>query len=330
MNNCLCHSAAYCKSTAIRTCTEKWFSFRNILPVHAFRIEHSRNLLKGQHKIHITADCLSACLQLLGSTRSHKNNLAVRLFLLNQSRGQNHRSQGHGDAFRLLREKLLRHHRPGRAAGCCHKWKFLRNFFQEILGLLDRTEIRSDRYFSDIRKSKCLKSATDLCVFQTFKLTCDCRCKDCINRRLTLECHDRLEYLSLINDRTEWTAYETLSAGYTFVLVDLSSSILIRTDGIHSTGFCTRTFLLDDCIIWTGFYTFPTLDAQGLINMRMSIFHVHGFLRTDLNTWMFQTALASFCDHYLLFRTGITCKLDHIDKRRLIIFLFDHTRLHTL
>ena len=52
-------------------------------------------------------------------------------------------------------------------------------------------------------------------------------------------------------------------------------------DGIHSTGLGTRTLLLDNGIIWTGFQTLSTFDAFLLIDHRPPVFHVDGLLGTD-------------------------------------------------
>ena len=71
-------------------------------------------------------------------------------------------------------------------------------------------------------------------------------------------------------------------------------------DGIHSTGLGTRTLLLDNGIIWTGFQTLSTFDAFLLIDHRPPVFHVDSLLGTDLLTRMFQTALAALCDNHTL------------------------------
>ena len=101
-------------------------------------------------------------------------------------------------------------------------------------------------------------------------------------------------------------------------------------DGIHSTGLGTRTLLLDNGIIWTGFQTLSTFDAFLLIDHRPPVFHVDGLLGTDLLTRMFQTALAALCDDHTLLRTGVAGKFNNIDKGRLIIFLFDQAGFYAL
>lgn len=70
-----------------------------------------------------------------------------------------------------------------------------------------------------------------------------------------------LKNLPFIHNGTERTAYQTLTAGYTFLLIDLRSSIFIGTNRIHSACFCTWTLLFDDCIIRTGFHALSTFDT---------------------------------------------------------------------
>ena len=113
----------------------------------------------------MTADRAATGFQLLGSTRADKNNLCLRFPLLDQTGRQNHRCQCHGNTVSILREQLFRHHRPGRATGRCHKRQLLRDFLHEILGFLDRTQICTDRYLTDIGKSKSLECTTDLRIF---------------------------------------------------------------------------------------------------------------------------------------------------------------------
>ncbi len=54
-------------------------------------------------------------------------------------------------------------------------------------------------------------------------------------------------------------------------------------DGIHSTGLGTRTLLLDNGIIRTGFQTLSAFDAFFSIDHRPPVFHVDSLLGTDLD-----------------------------------------------
>ena len=80
--------------------------------------------------------------------------------------------------------------------GSCHKRKFFRNFFQEILCLLFCTKIRSDCNLENICKSKCLHCCTEfLRRHLRSKLTYKCRCNCCIYLFSGLDCADDLEDL---------------------------------------------------------------------------------------------------------------------------------------
>ena len=99
-------------------------------------------------------------------------------------------------------------------------------------------------------------------------------------------------------------------------------------DGIHSTGLGTRTLLLDNGIIWTGFQTLSTFDAF-LDRSQTAVFQWIACLG-QTSTRMFQTALAALCDNHTLLRTGVAGKFNNIDKGRLIIFLFDQAGFYAL
>ena len=104
-----------------------------------------------------------------------------------------------------------------------------------------------------------------------------------------------------------------------------------RVTGVQTCALpISRTLLLDNGIIWTGFQTLSTFDAFLLIDHRPPVFHVDSLLGTDLLTRMFQTALAALCDNHTLLRTGVAGEFNNIDKGRLIIFLFDQAGFYAL
>ena len=288
-------------------------------------------LFKCQYKIYITADSFPAGFQLLRCTGSYKDDLAVWILLFDQTGSKHHRCQCHGDTFCLLREQLLRHHGPCRTAGSCHEWQLFRYFLHEVLCFLNGTEICSYRYFDHILESQCLKCRADLLRLHIrSELTGYRRCYDCINRSARLHSKNGLEYLTFVNDSAERTTDQTHTTGHTFLLIDLSSSMFIRMNSIHATGFCTGTFLMNDRIIRTGLHASATFDTFLRINVRLSIYHGNSSLRTDLFTWMFQTALTSFGHDHPVLWTGMTGKFNNIDQWRLIIFFLHQTVLHSL
>ena len=227
IHNCCCHTAAGSKASSICTGTYQRLSVRQRIKVYALCLKHTSHLFKGKYKVHIASDGFSACFQFLGSTWSHKNYLAFRFFLLDQPCCQYHRCQCHGNTVSLLWEHFLCHHRPGRTTGGSHKRNLCRNFFYEIFGFFNGTQICTNGYFPHILKPKCFKGFPDLCILKPFKLACNCRCNNGIYRITTFDRHNGLVYLTLINNGTKWTAYQTHSAGHTLILIDLCPSILI-------------------------------------------------------------------------------------------------------
>ena len=252
------------------------------------------------------------------------------MFLFHQTAGQDHRCQCHGNAFALLREHFLCHHRPGRATGGSHKRKLFRYFFDEIFCFFNGTQVSTDRYFHNVCKSKSLECRSDFtrCQLRS-ELSCHCRCDCRINRCITLNCLYRLENLGFICNSSKWTVCQAHTAGNTFFLINIRTTVFIRTDCIHSAGFCTGSLQFHDCMVRTDADTFSTFDTFFLINHGFSVLKADSTFRTDLFTGMSQTSLAGIRHSYFIIRAGMAGKLNHIDQRRLIIFLRLHTFLST-
>ena len=146
----------------------------------------------------------------------------------NHKRPGRPRGQCHRDTVCVIREQFLRHYGPGRTAGCRHKRQFLRNFVHKILCLLCRTEIRSDRNFKDIRKTKLFHRRTQFSrrYFRS-ELADKRRCQCCIDALSRLDRTDYLEDLGFVRNSAERAVDETLAAGYTFLVIDIRFSVLI-------------------------------------------------------------------------------------------------------
>ena len=189
-----------------------WILF-DILNIHMLCIKDSIHFFKGQDKIHLAADRFSHRFQLLCRAGADKYDLGIRVLSLDQSGGQNHRGQCHGNAVRVLREQLLCHHRPGRTAGSCHKRKLFWYLLQKVNGLLGRTQIRSDRYLKYIRKAQGLHRRTNLsrCYLRT-ELAYKGRSNGSIHLFSGLDGADDLKDLGLICNGSKGAVYKALSA----------------------------------------------------------------------------------------------------------------------
>ena len=121
--------------------------------------------------------------------------------------------------------------------------------------------------------------------------------------------------LCLIRNCSEWTVRHTLTARYTFIMINQRSSVLITADCIHTTCLCTRSVVLYNCIVWTSFFTFSAFDTFFFINVSLCFAHCNCSNRTNLNTWMRHT-LSTSGSHFQSFcRTSITSKRNNIYKR---------------
>ena len=102
----------------------------------------------------------------------------------------------------------------------------------------------------------------------------------------------QLEDLGFIGNCTKRTAYHTLTAGYTFLIVDHGSSQMIRCDSSNTAGSLTGTLFVTNCIIRADFTAFSALNAFLLINNRLAVFHRDRALGTDTLAGMCQASHA--------------------------------------
>ena len=100
--------------------------------------------------------------------------------------------------------------------------------------------------------------------------------------------------------------------------------------GIHTAGCSTRSFLLDDGMIWADICTFATFDTHLLVYLRPAVCPVkrNAGLWTDFHTRVGKTALTAVSYKHPLLGTPIAGKFNHIDKWRSIICLRLISSLH--
>ena len=133
----------------------------------------------------------------------------------------------------------------------------------------------------------------------------------------------QLENLGFIRDGTKWAADHTHTAGYTFILVDGSASLLIAFDRFYTAGTFAGAFFMGNGIIRTDRFASSAVNAFVLINKRFSINHGDGSFGTGLNAWMGNTAAAHIAYFVFIGFACRTCRRDYLHKRWFVIFLIN-------
>ena len=254
------------------------------------------------------------------------------MFLFDQTGCCNHRCQFITYLINGLRKQILRHHRPGRTTGCQGKLLLTGGYFLHIMFCFCHTShIRTKSGLIYISKSQFLQCRLKhLRRYFGSELACKSRCH--LSNDLTSGLHgtDQLEDLGLIGNGTEGTAYHTLTTGYTFFIVDHSSSHMVRCDGSNTAGSLTGTLFMTNCIIRADFTTLSALDAFLLINNRLAVFHRDRALGTDTLTGMRQTSHTGAGHLVTVLRAGIACRRNDLHQRGFIIFFINITLFQSL
>ena len=247
------------------------------------------------------------------------------MLLFDQTGGGYHRSQLVADLVNGLREQILRHHGPGRTAGSQRKLLLTCGYFLYIMLCFRHTShIRTQSSFIYIRKSQFLQCCLEhLRRYLGTKLSSKSRCHLCNDRAAGLHGTDQLEYLGLVSNGTKGAAYHTLTTGYTFLIVDYSSSHMVRCNGSNTAGSLTGTLFMTNCIIRADFTTFSALNAFLLINNRLAVFHRDRALGTDTLTGMRQTSHTGAGHLVTVLRAGIACRRNDLHQRGFIIFFIN-------
>ena len=268
-------------------------------------LEHTVKLLKGKHEINIASYRVTACLKLLGCTRTDKANLAVRVLLLDKTACKNHGSKCHGDGFCLLGEELLSHNRPSRAAGCSHEGQLVRNLVHEVMCLHNCAEICTDGNLYGILKAQSLEGGFELVRRKIrSELSGDSRSNGSIYRYIfILNSLYQLEYLSLIRYGTEGAVGKAHAAGDALVLIDIGSAEFVGAYCFHAAGICTGTCHSVNSTVRAGLYAFSALNTGILINNRMSVLDGYCFLGAYNRAGMRKTALTLVCNLHHIVRT---------------------------
>ena len=157
------HPACHRKVTAVHgSVIDAFRIFFYLLHVHMPGVKDAVHFFKGKDEIHIASYVRTHGLQLLGCAGTDEYNLCIGMVPLNQPCRQGHGGQCHGNTVRMLREQLLSHHGPGRAAGCSHKGKLFRHFLDKVNCLLGSAQVGSHRHLKNVRKPQRLHGCTQL------------------------------------------------------------------------------------------------------------------------------------------------------------------------
>ena len=186
------------------------------------------------------------------------------------------------------------------------------------------SHIRTQSSFIYIRKSQFLQCCLEhLRRYLGTELSGKCRCYLGYDLPSGLHGTDQLENLGLIGNGTEGTAYHTLTAGYTFLIVDHGSSHMVRCNSSNTAGSLTGTLFVTNRIIRADFTTFSALDTFFLINDRFPVLHGNRTLGADTLAGMCQTSHAGTGHLVTVLRAGIACRRNDLHQRGFIIFLIN-------
>ena len=304
----------------------------DLIQQDSLSLEHAGQFLKGNNKIHIGTYRTSAGFQLLGSAGANEYYGSIRMLLLDQTGCCNHRGQFITDLINGLREQILRHYRPGRTTGGQGKLLLTgSNLLHVVLRFRHTSHVSAQRCLIDIRKPQFLQRCLEhlRCHLRT-ELSDKCRCYLGYDLPAGLHGTDQLEDLRLVSNRSKRTAYHTLTAGYTFLIVDHGSSQMVRCNSSNTAGSLTGTLFVTNRIIRADFTTLSALDAFFLINNRLAVFHRDRTLGTNTLAGMCQAPHAGAGHLITVLRAGITRRRNDLHQRGFVIFFINITLLQTL
>ena len=299
--------------------------------VHPLGLEHTLKLLEGEHEVHIRADVCPDGLQLFGGAGPHKDHLAAGVLLFHQPGGEDHGRQGHGDVFELLREQLLHHGVPRRAAGGGHKALLRGDLHQKVLRLLDGAHVRAHGHLHRLVEAQGLHGGGDLLRQGVLaELAHEGRGHDGHHPVPLHDGADHLKDLPLVHDGPEGAAHQALAAGYALVLVDDRPALLVGDDGVHAAGGGAGAFHVDDGVVGAGGGALAALDARIRVDLALAVDEGDGPLGADLLAGGGQAVLAELGDLVLLGGAGVAGVGDDVDKGRLVVGLGDGGLVHAL
>ena len=276
--------------------------------VHFLGLEHALELLKGEHEVHVGTDGAPGGLQLLGGAGAHKSYLGFRVVLLDQAGGEHHGGKGHGDIVGKLREQLLCHDAPGRAAGGGHEGLLLRHLLQKVLRLLYGTQVRAYRHFHRVGKAQDAHGLAQLGRCGPLKLAHKGRSHYGDYLGTGLDGLDYLEYLALVGYGAEGAVHQAHAAGDALVVIYDGLAVFITAYGVHAAGLGAGPLYAADGVIGALVEALAALDALALVNVALAVLDVDGPLGAHRLAGMGQAALAVGGDPYLLGRAAVAGK----------------------
>ena len=199
------------------------------------------------------------------------------------------------------------------------------------MGLFHSTHIRADGNLTNPIEAKLLHGGDDLAGGGVLaKLPHKSR-RHNGNHLITLQDGlNDLKYLTLINNGTKGAGNQTLTAGYTLVLINDSSAVLIGSDCIHAASCCAGALQMDDGIVRASLGALAAADTLIQIDVGAGITDRDGTLGANLFAGTCQTILAVVTDHIPVAGAGMASIGNDIDERRLIVSLSDSGSIHAV
>ena len=213
------------------------------------------------------------------------------------------------------------HCRPGRAAACSHKGKLLWDFFDKVFCFLNSTEVSTGCYLFYLGESHLLECLTKTTNATLAKLTNKRRSHNRNNGVTLIDSLNYLENLALIGNCAKGAVDQTLATRYALLVINICTTMLIRTNSIHTASGCTRTYVVMNCLVRADLEAHATLNALLLVNICLFVYEANCLFRTNLSTRVRKTTLARVGNAIHVVLAGVTRKLNDVNQRWLVINL---------
>src|SRR5699024_9380330 len=105
------------------------------------------------------------------------------------------------------------------------------NFFHEILGLVDGAQVSTDSDFLYVREAQLAHTFLQFGGSHAGELVDKGRRHNRDDLVAALDRLNQLENLALIDDGAEGAVDKAHAAGYTLVVIDIGTTVLVRVDG---------------------------------------------------------------------------------------------------
>ena len=130
---------------------------------------------------------------------------------------------------------------------------------------------------------------------------------------------DDLADLALVCYGAKRAVDETLATAHALLVVDVGTTVLVGSDGLHATRIGARAHMMMNRVIRAHRGATTTGDALGVVDEGPTLLEGNRLLWAYLAAGMRKTALACARDAIHVVLAGVAGKLDHVDERRIVV-----------